>query len=200
MKLSLYPKTERIGTEQVIITEKLDGSNLGIFKLNGEVYFAQRNYVFKYDELTKENSYKGLRGWMEENTDSLNKLNEGSCVFGEWIGTGQIGYGGNLDKRFYIFAKANVRDGFDVSKINYDYNLFKYPFEGQEIPECIGVVPLVEELSLSPSISYLDTLYEQYIKKVDRGCEGFVVNSMGGIKKYVRMKNGKPSAHKGYTK
>jgi len=67
---------------------------------------------------------------MEENTESLNKLNEGSCVFGEWIGTGQIGYGENLDKRFYIFAKANVKDDFEVSKINYDYNLFKYPFEG----------------------------------------------------------------------
>jgi len=200
MKKSLYPKTKRIGTEKVVITEKLDGSNLGIFKLNGDVYFAQRNYIFKYDELTKENSYKGLRGWMEENTESLNKLNEGSCVFGEWIGTGQIGYGENLDKRFYIFAKANVKDDFEVSKINYDYNLFKYPFEGQEVPDCIGVVPLVEELSLSPSVQYLDDLYDKYLLSVGRNCEGFVINAMGGIKKYVRMKNGKASAHKEYKK
>lgn len=41
-KIELYPKTQRISVdgEKIQITEKLDGSNLIIFKLNDEIYFA----------------------------------------------------------------------------------------------------------------------------------------------------------------
>lgn len=59
VKKEIYPKTSRINVngEKIEITEKLDGSNLVIFKLNDEIYFAQRNTIFKYEEL-EENKNK----------------------------------------------------------------------------------------------------------------------------------------------
>lgn len=42
-RITLYPKTTRMGKEKSQLTEKLDGSNLGFFKLNNKVYVAQRN-------------------------------------------------------------------------------------------------------------------------------------------------------------
>lgn len=42
-RIKLYPKTTRMGKEKSQLTEKLDGSNLGFFKLNNKVYVAQRN-------------------------------------------------------------------------------------------------------------------------------------------------------------
>lgn len=197
MKKTLYPKTKRISNESVIITEKLDGGNLGIFKLNDKIYFAQRNHVLEFRELTKENAYKGLRAWASDNIESLNELHNESCVFGEWIGMGKIGYGEtDINKRFYIFAKANVDENFDIRNLNYQRELFIYPFESQVIPESIGVVPVVKELKTNLSISLLNDLYEQYKEEKDRNVEGFVIYSNGGVQKYVRMKNGKLSNHK----
>ena len=44
LKKEIYPKTARVkcNGETVCVTEKLDGSNLVIFKKNGMVYIAQR--------------------------------------------------------------------------------------------------------------------------------------------------------------
>lgn len=63
VKLTLYPKTQRVAlTNKIVITEKLDGSNLGIFKVRGKLLIAQRNYVFIEDELeeNKDKLYSGL--------------------------------------------------------------------------------------------------------------------------------------------
>lgn len=62
-KLTLYPKTQRVSMKnKIVITEKLDGSNIGIFKVDGKLLIAQRNYVFHEDELNenKEKLYSGL--------------------------------------------------------------------------------------------------------------------------------------------
>lgn len=86
-KITLYPKTTRMGKEKSQLTEKLDGSNLGFFKLNNEVYVAQRNWVFTLEEaLQSDKLYKGLLGFINENVDNLNKIVEGAVIFGEWIG------------------------------------------------------------------------------------------------------------------
>ena len=51
------------------LTEKLDGSNLVIFKKNDELYIAQRNNIFKINELeeNKDKLYKGLLQWINNN-------------------------------------------------------------------------------------------------------------------------------------
>ena len=197
MKKTLYPKTERIGAGGALrITEKLDGSCLGIFKKDGELYVAQRNHVLKSSELTKETAYKGLRQWIKDNADELELIVEGACVFGEWIGMGQIGYGEtDIDKRFYMFAKANINDDLDIYNLNYVHDYFQYSFGG-ELPSCIGVVPTVTtDSKQGVSVKALDELYEKYNSEKERNVEGFVIFANGGIKKYVRFKNGKPSSH-----
>lgn len=197
MKKELYPKTERIKCDglTIQITEKLDGSNLVIFKLNNELYFAQRNNIVKIDELEENKNllYNGLYQWLLNNKDILQEeLHDRSAICGEWLGMGQIKYSiDNFDKRYYMFAKANINDDMELIDIKYDHKLFIYPFNSQIIPNFIGVVPVVYETKVLPNKNYLDSIYDKYTKKVNRKVEGFVINYENNIKKYVRMKNGK---------
>lgn len=209
IKAELYPKTPRISVtgEQIEITEKLDGSNLIIFKLNEEIYFAQRNTVFIYEELekNKDKLYKGLLGWANDHIAELREeLYEGSCLCGEWLGMGKLKYTvDEFDKRFYMFAKARINsETFKISNIVYDHSLFIYPFNSQIVPNFIGIVPVVKTISYLPDKDALDLMYDKYCEKVDRPVEGFVINFHNIITKYVRMKNGKlveysDSDHKG---
>lgn len=197
IKKTLYPKTKRVQFKnRVVITEKLDGSNIGFFKVNDELVIAQRNNIFVSNELqeNKEMLYKGLLGWIEEHGEDLkNRLIEGSGFFGEWIGMGKIKYP-ELDKKVYMFAKANYDKG-EIKNLYYEHELFKYPFENQEFPEYIGIVPVVEERNSFPEIETLDYNYELYKLKVNRNVEGFVIAQNNNVNKYVRMKNGKLQDH-----
>lgn len=204
IKVSLYPKTQRLGKEknEHHITEKLDGSNLGFFRSRQDVLIiAQRNYIFTLDEAldpaNKGIMYRGLGTWLEQYGEVLREsLRIGSGVFGEWISMGRIKYGDALDKKFYIFAKANINnDAKSVYNIYYDPNLFIYPFDNQEIPEFIGVVPTVMVRDEFPTIDELDLLYERYSKDMNRNVEGFIVADNQSVKKYVRMKNGGLEPH-----
>ena len=200
IKKSIYPKTKRLGnTISVVITEKLDGSNLAFFKKDGVVYIATRNNILNTKEDTehfKKILYKGLQGWLDEYLHILEEvLFEGSVICGEWMGMGNIKYP-HLDKRFYMFAKANFDEDYLLKNINYTHEFFKFCFIDQEIPEFIGVVPIVEEIEYIPSIEYMDSLYERYkSEQADRDIEGFVVCNNNNILKYVRMKNGKLEPH-----
>jgi len=198
MKKTLYPKTQRINRKELtsIITEKLDGSNIGFFRLNDDLIIAQRNHIHKLSEIhTIGGLYKGLKGWLEKyGEDFKNSLNEGSGVFGEWIGMGRLKYP-HLDKRLYLFAKANIDENLDVKNIHYNIDFLIYPFTEQIIPEYIGVVPVVKRTADKVTIPYLDDLYNEY--EPDRDVEGFIVNTHNNIVKYVRMKNGGLEDHRG---
>ena len=200
IKKTLYPKTKRVQFKnKAVITEKLDGSNIGFFKVNGELVIAQRNNIFLLSEVieNKENRgmlYKGLLCWLEENGKDLEeKLMEGSGLFGEWIGMGKIKYP-DIDKKVYMFAKANYEKG-EIKNLYYEHELFIYPFVNQEIPDYIDIVPVVEERDSFPDVDTLDYLYECYKVKVQRNVEGFVVAQNNNVNKYVRMKNGQLQAH-----
>lgn len=197
IKKTLYPKTKRVQYKnRVVITEKLDGSNIGFFKVNGKLLIAQRNNIFEIDELeeNKQMLYKGLLGWINEyGKDLTERLIEGSGFFGEWIGMGKIKYP-DLDKKVYMFAKANIDKG-EIKNLYYDHELFIYPFENQEIPEYIEIVPVVEERESYPEIETLDYNYEIYKLKVNRNVEGFILAQNNNVNKYVRMKNGQIQAH-----
>lgn len=197
IKKTLYPKTKRVKfNNKVVITEKIDGSNIGFFKVYGELVIAQRNNIFLVSELEENKGmlYKGLKGWIEENGEDLkNRLIEGSGFFGEWIGMGQIKYP-DLDKKVYMFAKTNYDKG-EIKNLYYDHELFKYPFENQEIPEYIGIVPVVEQRESIPDVETLDYLYELYKIKTNRNVEGFIIAQNNNVNKYVRMKNGKLQPH-----
>lgn len=197
---TIYPKTKRVKSSEnlVEITEKLDGSNLCIFKVNDGLQVAQRNKIFSFNELEKYKNqlYPGLYEWLEDNREALDSIVNNAVVCGEWLGMGKIKYPvDEFDKRFYMFAKANIDDDLNLFNIRYQHDLFKYPFENLKIPECIGVVPVASMLEFVPTKDGLDTLYDRYINKVGRDVEGFVINYNNHIEKYVRMKNGRLQEH-----
>lgn len=201
IKKEIYPKTKRVSCseDRVYLTEKLDGSNLVFFKKDDELYIAQRKNIFKITELedVKDVLYKGLYQWLNDNKDVLiEEIHNDSAICGEWLGMGKIKYTiDEFDKKWYMFAKANIDDEFNLYNLNYEHSLFVYPFVSQEIPKFIGVVPEVVELNVLPTKEHLDSIYEKYCAKVNRNVEGFVINYKNIITKYVRMKNGKLQEH-----
>lgn len=199
IKKAIYPKTQRVNVlgDKITITEKLDGSNLVIFNKNNKLYIAQRNNIISIDEIEEQKGmlYKGLYEWLINNKDKIN-LHPTSAVCGEWIGMGCLKYPvDEFDKRFYMFAKANINDEFELYNLIYEHELFIYPFVEQEIPNFIGIVPVVAQLNVLPNKEHLDSIYEKYTNKVNRNVEGFVVDYKNIITKYVRMKNGKMKEH-----
>lgn len=200
IKKEIYPKTKRVSCigDKVYVTEKLDGSNLVFFKKDDEIYIAQRNNIIKFDEIEEQKNmlYKGLYQWLIDNKEFLNDLHNNSAICGEWLGMGCLKYSiDEFDKRWYMFAKANIDDELNLYNLIYDHKLFIYPFQSQELPKCIGIVPEVIELQVIPTKEHLDSIYEKYSSKVGRNVEGFVVNYKNIITKYVRMKNGKLQEH-----
>lgn len=198
-KRTLYPKTTRLGNakREIVLTEKVDGSNLGFYVLDGELFIAQRNWIFILSEieLVKRDLYKGLYQFLVDNGEALKSLiMPGSIVFGEWIGMGKLKY--NFDNRFLMFAKGRFDADGNVFKLVYDLELLKYAFVSQEIPDFIGVVPLAATLLTAPNINVLDSLYIEYTAEVGRPVEGFVINNNNVVTKYVRMKNGTLTPHK----
>ena len=197
IKKSLYPKTPRVKVmgEKVYLTEKLDGSNLVFFKKDGELYIGCRNNIYTLAEIeeVKDKLYKGLYTWLKDNGEVLkNSLMENSAICGEWMGMGSIKYDiGDFDKRWYMFAKANIDADFNLYNLKYDHSLFIYPFVDGIMPSFLGIVPEVCEISVLPNKEHLDSIYIKYCAKVGRPVEGFVINYLDNICKYVRMKSGK---------
>lgn len=202
IKKAMYPKTKRYRNSITYITEKLDGSNIGFFKLDNELYISQRNYIYSLTEIIessekeiKNKLYGGLYGFLIENGNIIKEsLNEKSMVFGEYIKTGKLKYD-DLDKKVYLFAKANVDENFEISNLFYDLDLLKYSFIKQEIPDIFGKVPIVKIFNYSFDLVFLNELYDKYSTEKGRKVEGFVINQNDNISKYVRMKNGKMQAH-----
>lgn len=201
IKKEIYPKTKRVSCsgDKVYITEKLDGSNLVFFKKNDELYIAQRKTIININELeeVKDKLYKGLYQWLLDNKDYLQEqLINDSAICGEWLGMGKLKYDvGEFDKKWYMFAKANIDDEYNLYNLIYEHELFIYPFANQEIPNFIGIVPEITELMGLPTKEFLDSIYETYTNGVKRDVEEFVVNYKNIISKYVRMKNGKLEEH-----
>ena len=169
IKQKLYPSTKRVGSTdtQVVITEKLDGSNLGFFKYYGELYIAQRNRIFSLpgalsvDKGGPKVLYKGLFGWLEDHGEELKEeLQPDACVFGEWIGMGKLTYSPYFG-RFHQFAKCNVvkdEEDWRLKNRYYDRGLFKWSYVSQEQPEFIKSVPLVSKSTALPNKESLDLL------------------------------------------
>lgn len=208
IKMTLYPKTSRFSENEkgYVLTEKLDGSNLGIGRIGEQIYICQRNYVFTLEEIIEGTKleYKGLRDWLIEHQRELKELiYDGSIMFGEWLGMGKISYL-HLDKfkdRFYVFAKGRIKlneDRLELSNLVYDLDLLHYVFTTQEFPEFISRVPLVDKLK-DISIENLDIVYDNYVNEENRKVEGFVIYDIRSkvIKKYVRYnREGKLVPHK----
>jgi len=114
-----FAKIPRLSRE-IIVTEKIDGSNAQIFiQEDGTFLAGSRNRW-----LTPESDNFGFCKWALENKEELLKLGPGRH-FGEWYGNGiQRGYG-LKEKRFALF---NVR---------------RWETAGEILPACCSVVPVL---------------------------------------------------------
>lgn len=95
-----WPKIARLNRE-VVITEKIDGTNAAIIITeDGEVGAQSRNRL-----ITVGDDNYGFASWVDKNKDALVKMLGPGRHFGEWWGAGiQRGYGlTNGDKRFSLF-------------------------------------------------------------------------------------------------
>ena len=209
IKMTLYPKTTRYSDNEkgFIITEKLDGSNLGIGRIGEQIYICQRNYVIPLEEVQHGSNvvYKGLTEFCREYGEQLKELiYDGCIIFGEWIGKGKIKYLylEDFKNRFYIFSKGRINlknNNLELSDLVYDPSLLHYAFISQEIPNFISIVPIVDTEINSVSTEVLDNLYEVYCNEEQRQVEGFIIldKSSNTIRKYVRYnREGKLVSHK----
>lgn len=128
-----FPKMPRL-TREMIITEKIDGTNASIFIQNRaleegaiadfpEIIVFNNEYTMRVGSrnrwITPLNDNYGFASWCLKNSDELFKLGEGHH-FGEWWGSGvQRGY--NLskgEKRFSLFNINRWSDtGTDVRPV-----------------------------------------------------------------------------------
>lgn len=209
-KKTLYPKTQRFNDSVSYwqITEKLDGSNLTLFKYCGELWVGTRNYVFCYEDVESKNDigYDGLYGWLKEHADDIkNFLEEEDAICGEWIGMGQIKYRDALKHKFYVFGRGKIvvdreKDLYKIVAINRNVPYLEDWLSNTDVCEYMGVVPCVskfESVSNKDCASVLDNLYNNYTFKVGHAVEGFVLTNLytGQPFKYVRLKRNKLEPH-----
>ena len=99
-----YPKTPRLFRD-IIVTEKLDGTNAQIVIDNGFVAAGSRNRW-----ITPDDDNYGFARWVSDNAEQLNKILGPGRHFGEWWGQGiQRGYG-LQEKRFSLFNVGHWGD------------------------------------------------------------------------------------------
>jgi hypothetical protein len=122
-----FPKIARLSRE-VIVTEKIDGTNGQIFiGDDGDMYVGSRTRW-----ITPETDNHGFARWAFDHSLELHQLGPGRH-FGEWWGSGiQRGYGlPKGEKRFSLFN--TIRWGEERDKE-------KYP---EDKPACCHVVPVL---------------------------------------------------------
>lgn len=131
-----FPKMSRLSRE-VIITEKIDGTNAQIYiRDDGKMFVGSRTRW-----ITPENDNFGFAKWARDNQEDLMGLGVGRH-FGEWWGKGiQRGYGIE-DKRFSLFNVARwCLAGQTPARIpTADPRIEKYQ---DVLPSCCSLVPLL---------------------------------------------------------
>jgi hypothetical protein len=133
-EFAAFPKIARLNRD-IMITEKLDGTNAAIGVLeDGTVYAQSRTRL-----ITPQQDNMGFAAWVEKNADILRLLGPG-LHFGEWWGVGiQRGYG-LTERRFSLFNATRWlnTDGKHAA----DYNILR---EINHVLPAITVVPVLYE-------------------------------------------------------
>ena len=137
-EFQMFPKIARYSRE-VIVTEKLDGTNASIFiGEDGEFLTGSRKRW-----ITPEADNYGFSRWAHEHKDELMQLGPGRH-FGEWWGSGcQRGYDlPKGEKRFSLFNVARwCLHGETPQQIpTADPRIVKMQ---DVLPPCVGLVPVL---------------------------------------------------------
>jgi len=152
-----FNKISRLSRD-IVITEKIDGSNGVIFvddKLNILAGSRNRWLWSSIENNDIKNDNFGFGNWVMENKEELLKLGKG-YHYGEFWGKGiQRGYG-LLEKRFSLFNTKRWIKQDEVNPISFDCLKEKEEF----CPDCCSVVPILYEGMFNTSIisSILDEL------------------------------------------
>lgn len=136
IEFKAFPKIARLSRE-VIITEKIDGTNAQVFITeNGDMFCGSRS-----GWITPEKDNYGFAAWATENQEALLRLGPGRH-YGEWWGRGiQRGYGLE-ERRFSLFNVERWRlPGETPKRIpKEDPRIVEYQ---EVLPEGIGLVPVL---------------------------------------------------------
>ena len=134
-----FPKMARLSRE-VIITEKIDGTNTQVFiSDDGSIIVGSRKRW-----ITPQDDNFGFAKWVEENKDELLKLGVGRH-FGEWWGSGiQRGYDlPKGEKRFSLFNVSRWSDDSLRPKCCHVVPvLYQGLFDTVKVDECLGNLKL----------------------------------------------------------
>lgn len=123
-----FNKIPRLNRE-VIITEKIDGTNASILVTDeGEIYAGSRT---RWVTPGKTTDNYGFAAWVQENKTELLKLGPGRH-YGEWWGMGINRNYGLQERRFSLFNTSRDRSN-DPSCISYVPVLYSGPFDSAAI-------------------------------------------------------------------
>lgn len=139
-----FQKIARLSRE-IIITEKIDGTNAQIhITEDGEVLAGSRTRW-----ITPQSDNFGFAKWVEEHKEELLTLGEGSH-FGEWWGNGIQRNYGLKEKRFSLF------------------NVSRYV----DIPQCCNIVPILFVGTFDTNS--IDNILKDLEKTGSKASEGFM--------------------------
>ena len=124
-----FPKITRFLEQDVVVTEKIDGTN-------GLIWVSEDGSTLRAGSrtrwITPEDDNYGFARWVQENTEGLLRLGPG-YHYGEWWGRGiQRNYG--MDKK--VFSLFNSHRWWHHA----------------ERPECCDVVPIIYEGPMTESL------------------------------------------------
>ena len=172
---------------EIIIQEKIDGSNTAIYNDNGKIRYFSRS-----QELTGEDGLNGFIKWIKFRENKiLENLPIGHVLYGEWLGQGKINYN-SLAKQGKIepyYAFDLVKEIIDKPTEDEDFTrVFASIEEMKEIANKIGLktVPELDRIILN-SYEELKQKYVDNQKSALEGTdcirEGIVIKTLDGDKR-----------------
>ena len=173
--------------EQIVIQEKLDGSNTAIYNDNGKIRYFNRS-----QELKGEDGLGGFKKWIQQKEDKiLENLPVGYVLYGEWLEQGKINYN-SLAKQgkiepYYVFDLAKKIE----QKPTEDEDITRTFASIEEMKEIASKIGLktVPELKIMNFANYKE-LKQEYVdsqKSALEGTdcirEGIVIKTLDGEKR-----------------
>lgn len=173
--------------EQIVIQEKLDGSNTAIYNDNGKIRYFSRS-----QELKGKEGLGGFKKWIQQKEDKiLENLPVGYVLYGEWLEQGKINYN-SLAKQgriepYYAFDLVEKIEQRPTEDEDFT-RVFATISKMEEMTEKIGL-KTVPKLEVMKFTSY-EELKEKYVdnqKSALEGTdcirEGIVIKTLDGEKR-----------------
>lgn len=159
--------------QEVIIQEKIDGSNTAIYNDNGKIRLFSRS-----NELTGEDGLGGFVRWIRAKEDKIKKfLPFGWILYGEWLEQGKINYN-SLAKQGKIepYYAFDIASGIELKEKYNEEDEDKYERIWESIDAMIDIatkigLKTVPELARCNFTDYKD-LESKYVKDQKSALEG----------------------------